>query len=119
VTVPRDERWGRTYEGFSEDPNLANTLGAAAIRGFQTSNLSRSLSVLACAKHYVGDGGTTAVMSESRYPGFRRGPRIRLDQGDTKIDEPTLRKIHLPPYIGAVHAGVGTIMPSYSSWNGV
>ncbi len=119
VTVPRDERWGRTYEGFSEDPNLVNLLGAAAIRGFQGADFDDSLSVLACAKHYVGDGGTTAVMRRSRRPGLRRGPRIRLDQGDTQLDEQTLRRIHLPPYIGTVRAGVGSIMPSYSSWNGL
>jgi beta-glucosidase len=111
VTVPRDERWGRTYEGFSEDPELVKVLGEASIRGFQSKDLSNPLSVLACAKHYVGDGGTKAVSRGSR--------GIRLDQGDTKIDEQTLRQIHLPPYVAAVKAGVGTIMPSYSSWNGL
>ena len=110
VTVPRDERWGRTYEGFSEDPELVKILGEASVRGFQ-GDLSNPLSILACAKHYVGDGGTTAVMQG------RRG--IRLDQGNTQIDEQTLRRIHLPPYVAAVKAGVGTIMPSYSSWNGL
>ena len=110
VTVPRDERWGRTYEGFSEDPKLVKILGEASVRGLQ-DDLSSPLSVLACAKHYVGDGGTTAVSRG------RRG--IRLDQGDTQIDEKTLRQIHLPPYVAAVKAGVGTIMPSYSSWNGL
>ena len=125
VTVPCDERWGRTYEGFSEDPNLVKVLGAAAVRGLQgadsrkgsPSGLSDPLSVLACAKHYVGDGGTTATMHTSRRPG--RGPRLRLDQGDTQLDEESLRRIHLAPYTAAIHAGVGSIMPSYSSWNGV
>ena len=111
VTVPRDERWGRTYEGFSEDPELVSVLGEAAVRGFQGKDLKGPLSILACAKHYVGDGGTTAR------PGRRGG--VRLDQGDTQMDEESLRKIHLPPYINAVDAGVGTIMPSYSSWNGL
>jgi beta-glucosidase len=111
VTVPRDERWGRTYEGFSEDPKLVKVLGEASIRGFQGKDLAAPLSVLACAKHYIGDGGTTAVLRG------RQG--IRLDQGDTQIDEQRLREIHLPPYVAAVEAGVGTIMPSYSSWNGV
>jgi beta-glucosidase len=59
VTVPRDERWGRTYEGFGEAPELAASLGEAAVRGFQRNDLSNPLSVLACAKHFVGDGGTT------------------------------------------------------------
>ena len=111
VTVPRDEHWGRTYEGFSEDPDLVKVLGEASIRGLQGRELNSPLSVLACAKHYIGDGGTTAVLRG------RRG--IRLDQGDTQIDEQTLRRIHLPPYVAAVQAGVGTIMPSYSSWNGL
>ncbi|OHB57468.1 MAG: beta-glucosidase [Planctomycetes bacterium RBG_13_44_8b] len=119
VAVPHDERWGRTYEGFSEDPNLAKVLGAAAIRGLQGRSMSNPLSVLACAKHYVGDGGTTAMTRSGRGAGGRRGIRIQLDQGDTQVDEQTIRLIHLPPYIAAIEAGVGSIMPSYSSWNGV
>ena len=111
VTVPQDERWGRTYEGFSEDPNLVRVLGAAAVRGFQGDNLGNPLSILACIKHYVGDGGTSAV------PGGRKG--VRLDQGDTRVDDATLRRIHLPGYIDGVKAGAGSAMPSYSSWNGV
>jgi beta-glucosidase len=111
VTVPRDERWGRTYEGFSEDPSIVTILGEASVHGLQGMNLGDPLSVLACAKHYVGDGGTTAAAD--------RKVGIRLDQGDTQINEAMLRRIHLPPYIAAVRAGVGTIMPSYSSWNGL
>ena len=108
VAVPQDIRWGRTYEGFSEDPNLVRELAGPAVRGFQGAGLDDPLGVLACAKHYVGDGGTT-------YGSSRAG----LDQGDTRVDEATLRRIHLPGYITAIEAGVGTIMPSYSSWNGV
>src|SRR3954470_285444 len=59
VTVPRDERWGRAYEGFGESPDLARDLGEAAVRGFQGRDLGDPLSILACAKHYVGDGGTS------------------------------------------------------------
>src|SRR5580698_5994386 len=59
VTVPQDIRWGRTYEGFSEDPKLVGELGAAAVRGLQGAGLSDPHAVLACAKHYVGDGGTS------------------------------------------------------------
>ncbi|HOQ04243.1 MAG TPA: glycoside hydrolase family 3 N-terminal domain-containing protein [Anaerohalosphaeraceae bacterium] len=110
VAVPQDERWGRTYEGFSEDPQLCALLGAAAVRGLQGDNLRNPYSVLACAKHYVGDGGTLFGTSENG-----RG----LDQGDVRTDEETLRRIHLTPYPAAIQAGVGTIMPSYSSWNGV
>jgi len=110
VTVPQDGRWGRTYEGFSEDPQVVRELGAAAVRGFQGTDLANPLTVLACAKHYIGDGGTAFGTSKSK-----RGN----DQGDTQVDEATLRRVHLQGYISAVNAGVGSIMPSYSSWNGV
>jgi beta-glucosidase len=103
ITVPRDERWGRTYEGFSEDPKVVGELGAAATRGYQTSVLGGSpSSVLATAKHFVADGGTT------------RGK----DQGDAEISEKDLREIHLAPYIDSIKAGAGSIMISFSSWNG-
>ena len=113
VTVPQDERWGRTYEGFSEDPAIVAELGAAAVRGFQGSDLSNPRAVVACAKHFVGDGGT---VWGTKHGGPGSGPG--LDQGDTQVDEATLRLIHLPGYVTTVRAGVGTIMPSYNSWNG-
>lgn len=114
VTVARDERWGRTYEGFGEDPELARTLGEAAVRGYQTNDLSDPLSLLACAKHFIADGGTK----------YGTGRKLRenlqiLDRGDVILSEDELRRIHLAGYITAIKAGVGTIMPSYSSWNGV
>ncbi|HEV2351501.1 MAG TPA: glycoside hydrolase family 3 N-terminal domain-containing protein [Terriglobia bacterium] len=109
VTVPQDIRWGRTYEGYGETPKMPALLGQAAVEGFQGDDLASPLSVLACAKHYVGDGGTT----------LGTGLNGGLDQGDTRVDEATLRKIHLQGYISTVRAGVGSIMPSYSSWNGV
>src|SRR5262249_50979714 len=59
VAVPRDVRWGRAYEGFGEQPELARSLGEAAVRGLQGTSLNNPLSVVACAKHYVGDGGTS------------------------------------------------------------
>jgi len=108
VTVPQDIRWGRTYEGFSEDPKLVRELGGPAVRGFQGAGLDDPLGVLACAKHFIGDGGTS-------YGSVETG----LDQGDTKVDEATLRRIHLPGYLAAIEEGVGSIMPSYNRWNGV
>lgn len=102
VIVARDERWGRTYESFAEEPALVGRLGVGAVCGFQGANLSDPNSILACAKHFIGDGGTT-------------GGR---DQGDTAADEPTLRRLFLGPYAEAVRAGVGSIMVSYNSWNG-
>ncbi len=101
VAVAQDIRWGRTYESFGESPELAGTLGAAAVKGLQ-SKLPGGGYVLGCAKHYLGDGGT----------------QNGKDQGDTVCDEATLRKIHLAPYAAAVRAGAGSIMVSYSSWNG-
>ncbi|MBP1654588.1 MAG: beta-glucosidase, partial [Bacteroidetes bacterium] len=95
IAVVRDERWGRTYEGFGETPELAVQMAPAAVRGYQSR-------ILACAKHYVADGGTT------------RG----VDQGDAQMDESRLRAIHLPGYQAAIQAGVGSIMVSFSSWNG-
>jgi beta-glucosidase len=115
VTVPRDERWGRTYEGFGEAPELARTLGEAAVRGLQRNNLSDPLSVLACAKHYVGDGGT--IFGTASFLNLDK--KRLLDQGDTQLSEGKLREIHLQGYISTVKAGVGSIMPSYNSWNGV
>jgi beta-glucosidase len=111
ICVPRDERWGRTYEGFAEDPELVSTLGAAAVRGLQGRSLNDPLTVVGSAKHFAGDGGTSMGTG---------GPEKRfLDQGDARMDEATLRAIHIHPYREAVAAGVGTIMPSYNSWNGV
>lgn len=110
VTVPQDIRWGRTYEGFSEDPAVVASLGAAAVRGLQGPDLSDRTAVVGCAKHFIGDGGTTyGTASQDGW----------LDQGDTRIDEATLRAVHMAGYPAAIDAGVATIMPSYSSWNGV
>lgn len=103
VAVAQDERWGRVYESFGQDPDLVSTMGAASIKGFQGDALSgKPDSVLACAKHFIGDGGT----------------QDGIDQGNAVCDEATLRKLYLPPYEAAIKAGVGSIMVSYSSWNG-
>jgi beta-glucosidase len=109
VCVPRDDRWGRSYEGFGEDTALVQSMTSAAVQGFQGSGLSTT-TVMATAKHYVGDGGTTYGTGSSGY---------LIDQGNTQIDEATLRAIHLPPYQTAIANNVGSVMISYSSWNGV
>ncbi len=103
VAVARDERWGRTYESFGEDPGLVATMGAAAVRGLQGVELAKNASVLACAKHFLGDGGTTGGK----------------DQGDTRADMAMLRTLFLPPYEAAIKAGAKSVMASYSSWNGL
>ena len=103
IAVPQDERWGRTYEGYGDAAGLVSDLGTAAVKGLQGDELrANPAAVLACAKHFLGDGGT----------------HNGIDQGDTECDEATLRKLYLPPYAAAVRAGVGSIMVSYSSWNG-
>ena len=79
IAVARNPRWGRTYESFGETPELATLLGPAAVRGLQGKNLAEPTSVVACAKHFLGDGGTTGGK----------------DQGNTECDEATLRAIHL------------------------
>lgn len=112
ICVPQDIRWGRTYEGFSEDPALVATMGAGAVRGLQGNTSDGTIDarhVAGSAKHFAGDGGTALGSGIDR----------KFDQGDTRVDTATLRRIHIRPYIDAIAAGVATIMPSYSSWNGV
>jgi beta-glucosidase len=101
LCVARNDRWGRTYESYSEDPNVVSSL-TTYVNGMQGSSLGASGSVLATAKHYVGDGGTTGG----------------VDQGNTQLSEADLRAIHLPPFRAAVQRNVGSVMISYSSWNG-
>ncbi len=110
VSVPQDIRWGRTYEGYSENTELVSSLAAAYLRGLQGTDLADSSTVLATVKHFVGDGGT--VWGSSSTPGYM------IDQGVTDVDEATLRAIHLPPYIAAIEAGAESIMISYSGWGG-
>ena len=102
LAVSRDVRWGRSYESYGQSSELVAELGAAAIHGLQGDHLDAH-SVLACAKHFAGDGGTENGKNE----------------GNTVCDEATFRKVHLAPYVAAVQAGVGSIMVSFNSWNGV
>ncbi len=97
VCVARNDRWGRTYESFSEDPALVEAM-TTVVTGLQDGPNP----VLATAKHYLGDGGTTGG----------------VDQGNTELTEAQLRAIHLPPFQAAVQRGVGSVMISFSSWNG-
>lgn len=102
LCVARNDRWGRTYESFGETPELVSSM-ATMITGLQGASLAAAGSVLATAKHYIGDGGTTNG----------------VDQGNTQITEAELRTIHLPPFRAAIQRGVGSVMITYSSWNGV
>jgi beta-glucosidase len=102
LCVARNDRWGRTYESFGEQPEIASSM-ATLITGLQGAKLSDPGSVLATAKHYIGDGGTTGG----------------VDQGNTQVTEAELRSVHLPPFREAIARNVGSVMITYSSWNGV
>ncbi|MEZ4671032.1 MAG: glycoside hydrolase family 3 N-terminal domain-containing protein [Anaerolineae bacterium] len=107
VAVPQDIRWGRTYEGYSENTDVVSQMAVACIQGLQGD----SLRVLATPKHFVGDGGTAWGSSTTA--------NYMIDQGVTEVDEATLRAVHLPPYKAAVDAGAMSIMVSFSSWGGM
>jgi beta-glucosidase len=111
VAVPQDIRWGRTYEGYSEDTELVSALAVAYLHGLQDDDLSDPLTVLGTPKHFVGDGGTIWGSSTT-------GDYL-IDQGVTEIDEETLRAVHLPPYAAAIDAGAMSVMISFSSWGGM
>ena len=121
LAVPQDIRWGRTYEGYGRDPAVVSRLGAALVEGLQGPSRMNS-TVLACAKHFVGDGATSwGTVRRNETPRWWDGwgENWQIDQGDAHISEAELRSVHLPPYIAAIEAGVMTVMASYSSWNGV
>ena len=116
VTVPQDDRWGRQYEGFSESTDLVSKLTPAAIKGYENAlEKLNGRKIAACAKHFIGDGGTTWETG-SLVEGIHT---YKIDRGDTKISEGKLRELYLPPYVKAIEAGVKTIMVSFNSWNGV
>ncbi|CAI0433100.1 unnamed protein product [Linum tenue] len=112
IAVCRDPRWGRCYESYSEDseivkamteliPGLQGDVPADARKG--VPYVAGKRKVAACAKHFVGDGGTVKGINEN----------------NTIIDWNGLRRIHMPAYFASIVKGVSTVMVSYSSWNGV
>ncbi len=107
VAVVRDDRWGRTYESYSEDPEIVRAYAGRIVRGLQGAPRSQEFldasHVLATAKHFIGDGGTADG----------------VDRGDNLATEAELLRIHAPGYIAALEAGVQTIMASYNSWQGL
>jgi beta-glucosidase len=118
VCVARDERWGRTYESFSENPELAAQLGARYIEGMQGRDLASEDSVLATAKHYAGDGDTeydTAVAEANEgLPSSQQ--RYTIDQGITVTSRRAFERLDFAPYPTAIQrADVGSVMPSFSS----
>ncbi|KAM0927176.1 hypothetical protein ACQ4PT_003261 [Festuca glaucescens] len=112
VAVCRDPRWGRCYESYNEDPEIVRSL-TTLVTGLQGRPPAghphgypflRSVreNVLACAKHFVGDGGT------------HKG----INEGNTICSLEDLERIHMKPYIDCITQGVATVMASYSQWNG-
>ncbi|KAL0875888.1 hypothetical protein Bca101_025593 [Brassica carinata] len=111
IAVCRDPRWGRCYESYSEDYRIVQKM-TEIIPGLQGDLPTKrrgvpfvggKTKVAACAKHFVGDGGT------------ERG----IDENNTVIDRNGLFGIHMPGYYNAVNKGVATVMVSYSAWNGL
>lgn len=106
VAVPQDDRWGRSYEGYSESPDVVASYAGAMVEGLQGKVGSPAFldgrHVIASVKHFLGDGGTTNGK----------------DQGDTAVDEATLARIHGAGYPPAIAAGAQTVMASFNSVNG-
>lgn len=106
VAVPQDDRWGRSYEGYSESPDVVASYAGAMVEGLQgkvgTPAFLDGRHVIASVKHFLGDGGTTNGK----------------DQGDTVVDEATLARIHGAGYPPAIAAGAQTVMASFNSVNG-
>jgi beta-glucosidase len=106
LAVPQDVRWGRSYEGYSQDPRRVAEYAGAMVEGLQgkvgTPQFLDGEHVVASAKHFLGDGGTVNGK----------------DQGDAQISEAALRDVHAAGYPPAIDAGVQTVMASFSSWNG-
>lgn len=104
--MARDDRWGRTYESYSENPELVKLYAGKMVEGLQgeanTPDFLSAKHVLATAKHFLGDGGTTAG----------------IDRGNTDVSEEDLVKFHAQGYVTAIEAGVQTIMASFNSWQG-
>lgn len=110
LDLPRDIRWGRVYEAFSDDSTLSGKLGAAFVRGLQGASADGTIHTLATPKHYLGVGGMLWGTSSSDTKEYR------IDQGQTPVDEVTLREQYLPPFKEAIDAGAKSIMVGLNSW---
>ncbi|MDR2594082.1 MAG: glycoside hydrolase family 3 protein [Fibromonadaceae bacterium] len=101
ISVPQDDKWGRTYEGFGSTAELAVEMGAACIRGYQGAKYNAPWRVIATAKHYLADGG------------------VSKDRGNVTASDTDIRKIHFPGYEAAVEQGVLSVMASFNQINNV
>ena len=105
VAAPQDDRWGRTYEGFSESPEIIAAYGSRLVEGLQGnagSDFMDGNHVISTTKHFLGDGGTAGG----------------IDRGDTRASEQELFTIHAAGYLSALQAGAQAVMASFNSWNG-
>jgi beta-glucosidase len=106
LAVVRDDRWGRTYEGYSEDPEIVRSYAGRMVRGLQGAPGAKTFldtsHILSTAKHFIGDGGTDNG----------------VDRGNTSVNEADLLRIHGQGYVTALEAGVQTVMASYNMWQG-
>ena len=141
VSIPKDIRWGRTYEGYGQDAELVSDLGAAYVEGLRGRDWSEPDAVLPSVKHYVGDGATThgtstridrsaldAAADDATLANAKLDAGMiellelgawTIDQGVAEIDETELREVFLAPYRAAIDAGALNVMASYSSWGGL
>ena len=103
VAVPRDDRWGRTYEGYSEDPAIVYHYAGEMVRGLQGSaaDLQGQQHVISNVKHFVGDGGT----------------QDGVDRGQNFYSEEALRNLHAVGYFSGLDAGAQVVMASFNSWH--
>ena len=102
LAVVQDQRWGRTYESFSSDPMLVKSYAEAYVNGLQ-DDFKTDGTVVATAKHFIGDGGTHNGTNE----------------GENQSTRAQMINIHGQGYYGALKAGVQTVMASYNSWNDI
>ena len=106
VAVPQDDRWGRTYEGYSEHPDVVASFAGPMVEGLQgkpgSAEFLNDRHVMVSVKHYVGDGGTTDGK----------------DQGNTEVSEAVLRDVHAAGYVPAIASGAQAVMASYNSFHG-
>lgn len=105
VSVVRDDRWGRSYESYSENPALVAELGRQAVLGFQGEvgkTFMQPNRLMATAKHFIGDGGT----------------EDGVDRANNLASEEDLIRIHSPGYVATLEAGVLSVMASHNSWQG-
>lgn len=102
LSVPRDERWGRVYEGFGETPELAVEMGSAYLRGLQGDNFDAEWRITGTIKHFIGDGATD----------------LGHDRGNATVTDEFIREVLLPPYVAAVEQGAQSVMASFNQING-